>query len=268
MEGSVEHPGVTPRCINEIFEVLESLKNKFTYSVSCYMLELYTDNLHDLLLPKSKKKEAPPLDIKKDSKGMVLVQGSTVVPVKTREELAMQYMEGCKQRHTRTTGMNAASSRSHLVFGVLIETQNKSNGKVTTGKMSLVDLAGSERMDKTGITDEAGQKEAKSINKSLTALGDVISALSTDPGGFIPYRNNKLTLLMSDSLGGNAKTMMIAAVSPASYNVDETVNTLAYAARTKLITNDASKAVESKEIARLKAIIAKLKAGDAVDEDI
>ena len=226
MEGSTEHPGLTPRCINELYETLESQTGRVSFSISCYMLELYTDNLYDLLLDKKQKKNAPHLDIKKDPKGMIMVSGATICPAEKREDLAMLYMEGCKSRHVRSTGMNATSSRSHLVFGILIETQQKSTGKVANGKMSLVDLAGSERMEKTGIKDDAGQAEAKSINKSLTALGDVIAALSSDPSGFIPYRNNKLTLLMSDSLGGNAKTMMIAAVSPASYNVDESVNTL------------------------------------------
>eukprot|EP00756_Hemistasia_phaeocysticola_P011876 Hpha_TRINITY_DN15152_c3_g15::TRINITY_DN15152_c3_g15_i1::g.127286::m.127286 len=265
MEGSPDMPGLTPRCINEVYEIVEGMTSQYDYSVSCYMLELYTDNLHDLLLTPEQKKSAPHLDIKKDSKGMVFVQGATVRPCPTRESLAITYTEGCRSRHVRATGMNAASSRSHLVFGIMIETQHRSTGKVTSGKMSLVDLAGSERMDKTGIKDAQGQKEAMSINKSLTALGDVIRALSTDPGGFIPYRNNKLTLMMSDSLGGNAKTMMIAAISPASYNVDESNNTLVYASSAKNITNDAQKAQESKEVARLRGIIAKLRKGESVE---
>eukprot|EP01063_Lacrimia_lanifica_P033339 TRINITY_DN5892_c0_g7_i1.p1 TRINITY_DN5892_c0_g7~~TRINITY_DN5892_c0_g7_i1.p1 ORF type:complete len:1538 (+),score=692.51 TRINITY_DN5892_c0_g7_i1:89-4615(+) len=261
MEGSAEMPGLTPRCINEIFDTLKSMSSHYETTVKCYMTELYVDNLYDLLMDKKKYKnpgEYPNLDIKKGDKGIVEIQGITVVEVASAEELATEYMRGCKQRHVRSTGMNESSSRSHLVFGILTRTVNKKDGKVITGKMSLVDLAGSERLGKTGIKDEQGQAEAKSINKSLTALGDVIATLSSDPGGFIPYRNHKLTMLMSDSLGGNAKTMMIAAVSPASYNVDETANTLGYASRAKNITNDASKAAESKEIAKLKAQIARL----------
>ena len=109
-------------------------------------------------------------------------------------------------------------------------------------------------------------QEAQSINKSLSALGDVISALSSGQD-FVPYRNNKLTMLMQDSLGGNAKTLMFVNISPADYNADETVISLTYAARVKLITNDASKNADNKEIARLKGIIAKLKKGEAVDDD-
>ena len=123
----------------------------------------------------------------------------------------------------------------------------------------------SERSAKTGAT---GQQiiEAKSINQSLSALGNVISALSSN-SEHIPYRNNLLTRLMQDSLGGNAKTLMFVNISPADYNHDETVISLTYAARVKLITNDAQKNADNKEIARLKAIIDKLKRGEAVADD-
>ena len=109
-------------------------------------------------------------------------------------------------------------------------------------------------------------QEAQSINKSLSALGDVISALSSGQD-FVPYRNNKLTLLMQDSLGGNAKTLMFVNISPADYNREETVISLTYAARVKLITNDATKNAENREVSRLKATIARLQKGEAVTED-
>ena len=123
------------------------------------------------------------------------------------------------------------------------------------GKLSLVDLAGSERVAKTGANAQQ-IKEANSINQSLSALGNVISALVAEDE-FIPYRNNKLTQLMQDSLGGNAKTLMFVNISPSDYNADETSNSLTYAQRVKLITNDASKNAESKEVNRLKQIIKK-----------
>lgn len=114
----------------------------------------------------------------------------------------------------------------------------------------MVDLAGSERVKKSGATADK-LKEARAINKSLTALGDVISALSVGET-HIPYRNNKLTMLMSDSMGGNAKTLMFVNCSPASYNKDETVMSLTYAARVKLITNEPVKNVETREMTKLK----------------
>merc|ERR1719198_2727902 len=162
--------------------------------------------------------------------------------------------------------MNAGSSRSHLIVSMLLETTNKQTGKSAVGKLSLVDLAGSERASKTGATADR-LKEAQSINKSLSALGDVISALSAG-ADFIPYRNNKLTMLMSDSLGGNAKTLMYVNISPADYNLDETLTSLAYAARVKLITNDAAKNEENKEVHRLKDQLKAIKAGELSADDI
>ena len=108
------------------------------------------------------------------------------------------------------------------------------------GKLSLVDLAGSERAEKTGGNAER-LKEGQSINKSLSALGDVMAALSEGGKAFVPYRNNKLTQLMQDSLGGNAKTLMFVNFSPADYNADETVTSLNFATRVKKVVNDASK---------------------------
>ena len=161
--------------------------------------------------------------------------------------------------------MRAGSAGSQSIFSILVEVYNRTTRKTTRGKLSLVDLAGSERASKTGATADR-LREAQSINKSLSALGNVISALSTG-ADFVPYRDNKLTQLMSDSLGGNAKTLMFVNISPASYNEEETQSSLVYASCVKLITNNAEQATESQEVARLKGIIARLKRGDAVDDD-
>ena len=153
------------------------------------------------------------------------MQGITLKDAASADELMELFNAGNEMRHVGATKMNAESSRSHSIFSILIEVYNKQTRKTSTGKLSLVDLAGSERVGKTGASAER-LKEAQSINKSLSALGDVISALSTGES-FIPYRNNKLTLLMSDSLGGTAKTLMFVNVSPADYNADETQTALA-----------------------------------------
>lgn len=254
-------PGIAPRAFQQLFELLGENKNKFDFRVELYMLELYMDKLIDLFATNKDAK----LDIKKDKKGMVIVQGAVVHQAGNAVELMSLFEKGSSTRHISSTKMNAESSRSHLVVSIIVEAINRTSGAVTKGKLSLVDLAGSERAAKTGATPEQ-LKEAQSINKSLSALGDVISALSSEQS-FIPYRNNKLTLLMQDSLGGNAKTLMFVNVSPADYNCDETITSLTYASRVKLITNDASKNAESKEVAKLKAMIAKLKKGEAVEEE-
>ena len=129
---------------------------------------------------------------------------------------------GFKSRSVRATNMNAQSSRSHSIFTIYIDSQQndqKGNEKYKASKLNLVDLAGSQRSSKTGVTGE-GMKEATKINLSLSALGNVISSLVDGKTHHIPYRDSKLTRLLQDSLGGNTKTIMIAAVSPANYNYD------------------------------------------------
>lgn len=162
------------------------------------------------------------------------------------DELFALFNAGNLERHTGATQMNAESSRSHSIFSIMVEAYDSSTKRTNFGKLSIVDLAGSERADKTGASADR-LKEAQNINKSLSALGDVIAALS-DGVKFIPYRNNKLTQLMQDSLGGNAKTLMFVNFSPADYNADETSTSLTYAARVKKIVNNASKAAESEEV--------------------
>lgn len=263
--GNESDPGLTPRATSELFKILKRDKHKFSFSLKAYMVELYQDTLVDLLLPKGAKR--PKLDIKKDSKGMVTVENVTIASISTIEVLRSIIQKGSEQRHVSGTQMNEESSRSHLILSVVIESTNLQTQSVARGKLSFVDLAGSERVKKSG---SAGNqlKEAQSINRSLSALGDVISALSTG-GQHIPYRNHKLTMLMSDSLGGNAKTLMFVNVSPAESNLDETYNSLTYASRVRSIVNDPNKNVSSKEVARLKKLVAYWKelAGRRGDED-
>ncbi|BAT99834.1 Kinesin-like protein [Vigna angularis] len=250
--GAENNPGLTPRATAELFRILRRDSNKYSFSLKAYMLELYQDTLVDLLLPKNSKRLK--LDIKKDSKGMVAVENVTIVSISNVEELNSIIQRGSEQRHTSGTRMNDESSRSHLILSIVIESTNLQSQSTARGKLSFVDLAGSERIKKSG---SAGNqlKEAQSINKSLSALGDVISALSSG-GQHIPYRNHKLTMLMSDSLGGNAKTLMFVNVSPTESSLDETHNSLMYASRVRSIVNDPSKNISSKEIARLKKLVA------------
>ncbi|XP_023539275.1 kinesin-like protein KIN-14I [Cucurbita pepo subsp. pepo] len=249
--GSEENPGLTPRAIGELFRILKRDSNKFSFSLKAYMVELYQDTLVDLLLLKNAKRSR--LDIKKDTKGMVSIENVTIASISTFEELKNIIYRGSEQRHTSETQMNEESSRSHLILSIIIESTNLQTQSVSKGKLSFVDLAGSERVKKSGSSGSQ-LKEAQSINKSLSALGDVISALSSG-GQHIPYRNHKLTMLMSDSLGGNAKTLMFVNVSPAESNLDETYNSLMYASRVRSIVNDPSRNVASKEVARLKKLV-------------
>ncbi|PIN12565.1 Kinesin (KAR3 subfamily) [Handroanthus impetiginosus] len=263
--GSESKPGLTPRAISELFRIMKRDDKKFSFTLKAYMVELYQDTLIDLLLLKNAKRLK--LDIKKDSKGMVVVENVTTVSISSYDELRSIIERGSEQRHTTGTLMNEQSSRSHLILSIVIESTNLQTQSVARGKLSFVDLAGSERVKKSGSSGSQ-LKEAQSINKSLSALGDVIGALASG-NQHIPYRNHKLTMLMSDSLGGNAKTLMFVNISPAESNLDETYNSLTYASRVRSIVNDPSKNVSSKEVARLKKLVAywKEQAGQRGDDD-
>lgn len=262
--GDDANPGLSPRAIAEVMRCVHRDSSKCSVKMECYMLELYRDDLVDLLLPQGS--DAPKLDIKKDKQGWVTVPNATMVSVATEAEITEVIQAGLKVRKTAGTKMNVESSRSHLIFSLIIETTDLQTGALTKGKLSFVDLAGSERVKKSGAEGDT-LKEAQAINKSLSALGDVISALASEQG-HIPYRNHKLTMLMSDSLGGNAKTLMFVNVSPTDANVEETHNSLTYATRVRTIKNDNGKNVVSKEVQALKQQVAhwRAKAGDVEAE--
>ena len=263
MTGVPGNEGLTPRSVHQLFARAGELGQVSTVTVRMYFVELYNDQLVDLLRnlePKGKKKQAPPaLEIKVDASKMVIVKNAIVRDVGSAEELLQVFDQANKSRHVGATKMNAESSRSHSILGLYVENYNKQTKKTSKGKLSLIDLAGSERAKKTEATG-AALAEGMAINKSLSALGNVISALSTG-ASFVPYRENKLTLLMQDSLGGNAKTLMFVNISPADYNAEETMGSLTYASRVKNIKNNAEKNQESQEVARLKKIIASYENG-------
>lgn len=251
INGPEAAPGIVPRSLKELFQIARKLSGRATFIIKTYMLELYQDKLIDLLYNSEHPSAKPPtLDVKKDPKGWVTVQNATVRPVTNHDELSEVFNEGMARRRIAHTAMNTESSRSHLIFSIIIEATDLQTQSVTKGKLSFVDLAGSERLKKSKSEGEQ-MKEAQAINSSLSALGDVISALATDQP-HIPYRNHKLTMLMSDSLGGNAKTLMFVNVSPADGNLDETVNSLQYATRVRTIKNDPKKEVANKEMLKLK----------------
>ncbi len=204
--------------------------------------------------------------MKQGKEGVVYIKDLNMKVVKTVAEMNTQLDKGNACRSVGSTLMNAESSRSHSIFTIYVEqsaTDDQGNERITLGKLNLVDLAGSERLSKTGAKGDR-LKEATKINLSLSALGNVISALVDGKIKHIPYRESKLTRLLQDSLGGNTKTIMIANISPADYNFDETYGTLRYAARAKNIKNkptvnedpkDAMLKEYAEEIKRLKEML-------------
>ncbi len=236
-----ELAGVIPRAVGEIFSEISRRAEQIDVTVSVAFVELYREQLYDLLSAKSSKKEDCVCELREDPAKGVVIPGLTESGVSSVEETMRRLEAGSSKRVTAATAMNNTSSRSHAIFTLFLNIVNKEEGgNATVSKFHLVDLAGSERAKKTLATGDRF-KEGAAINQGLLALGNVIAALGEDnPTGktvHIPYRNSKLTRLLQDSLGGNSYTLMVACVSPADSNVEETLSTLRYADRARKIKN-------------------------------
>ncbi|KAF8788569.1 kinesin-like protein KIF3B [Argiope bruennichi] len=263
--GDSEKEGVIPNSFRHIFSHIARSENT-QFLVSASYIEIYQEEVRDLLSPDPKRK----LEVRERNDTGVYVKDLTVIVCKTVEELEKVMIDGKHNRSIGTTNMNAHSSRSHAIFMISIEscaTDLDGNTHVKIGKLNLVDLAGSEKQAKTGAVGST-QKESIKINLSLSALGNVISALVDGKSTHVPYRDSKLTRLLQDSLGGNAKTIMIANIGPASYNLEETITTLRYANRAKNIKNKPVVNVDPKDaiLLQFKQEISRLKAQLALKE--
>ncbi|XP_044162366.1 chromosome-associated kinesin KIF4A [Bufo gargarizans] len=227
--------GVIPRVVKALFQEIEQRADwEFLLKVS--YLEIYNEEILDLL---DSRERATPISIREDPKEGIKIVGLIERDVKNAVDTISCLEQGNGARTVASTAMNSQSSRSHAIF--TIEIDQKKNGDKNSSfrsKLHLVDLAGSERQKKTKAEGDR-LKEGISINRGLLCLGNVISALGDDSkkGGFVPYRDSKLTRLLQDSLGGNSHTLMIACVSPADSNMEETLNTLRYADRARKIKN-------------------------------
>uniref|UniRef100_A0A8C5A680 Kinesin-like protein n=1 Tax=Gadus morhua TaxID=8049 RepID=A0A8C5A680_GADMO len=222
--------GVIPRVIQRIFQEKDKGGScDFTLTVS--YLEIYNEDILDLLCP---SKDKPAISIREDPKEGIKIVGLTERVVRSAQEMVACLELGNSSRTVGSTAMNAESSRSHAIFTITLEQRSDS----MVSKLHLVDLAGSERQKKTKAEGDR-LKEGISINRGLLALGNVISALGEESkkGTHVPYRDSKVTRLLQDSLGGNSHTLMIACVSPADSNIEETINTLRYADRARKIKN-------------------------------
>ncbi|CAM4681196.1 unnamed protein product [Leuciscus chuanchicus] len=261
MEGVRNDPerrGVIPNSFEHIFTHISRSQNQ-QYLVRASYLEIYQEEIRDLL----SKDQLHRLELKERPDTGVYVKDLSSFVTKSVREIEHVMNVGNQNRSVGATNMNEHSSRSHAIFVITVECSElgpDGENHIRVGKLNLVDLAGSERQTKTGAQGER-LKEATKINLSLSALGNVISALVDGRSTHIPYRDSKLTRLLQDSLGGNARTVMVANIGPASYNVEETLTTLRYANRAKNIKNkprvnedpkDALLRQFQEEIARLK----------------
>ena len=228
MQGPKENPGVFTRAINELFRMIKERQDDYEYALEIALMEIYNENLRDLF----GKDQNAKLEIKQGPNGN-FVPGLTSIPVKAPEEVESFLEVGTKNRAVGKTNMNEHSSRSHLIFTINLIGKTRINNNTFCGKLHLIDLAGSERLAKTKVQGEA-QKESIAINKSLTALGDVIAARANKTP-HIPFRNSTLTYFLQDSLSGESKTLMVLQISPASTSHEETVSSCKFAARARSV---------------------------------
>ncbi|XP_076582701.1 kinesin-like protein KIF14 [Chaetodon auriga] len=281
MMGFGEEEGVIPRFCHELFSRLASMENE---EVKCHVemsyFEVYNEKIHDLLVTRDEPNQRRmPLRVREHPVHGPYVADLSANIVSSYNDIQGWLKLGNKQRATAATGMNDKSSRSHSVFTlVMTQTQTEfvegeEHEHSITSRINLVDLAGSERSN-TAQTSGDRLREGASINKSLLTLGKVISALSeqalTRKKVFIPYRESVLTWLLKESLGGNSKTAMIATLSPAGSNVEESLSTLRYAQQARTIINVAkvNEDTSAKLIRELKAEVEKLRAAQMSSQGI
>uniref|UniRef100_A0A3P9CM59 Kinesin-like protein n=1 Tax=Maylandia zebra TaxID=106582 RepID=A0A3P9CM59_9CICH len=237
MEGKLHDPqlmGIIPRIARDIFDHIYSMDENLEFHIKVSYFEIYLDKIRDLL-DVSKTN----LSVHEDKNRVPYVKGCTERFVSSPEEVMDVIDEGKSNRHVAVTNMNEHSSRSHSIFLINIKQENVETEKKLSGKLYLVDLAGSEKVSKTGA-EGAVLDEAKNINKSLSALGNVISALAEGTKTHVPYRDSKMTRILQDSLGGNCRTTIIICCSPSIYNEAETKSTLMFGQRAKTIKNTVS----------------------------
>lgn len=243
--------GVLPRVVDELFGSVKSSDERTKYTIKLSMVEIYMERVRDLLdLSKDN------LQIKESKAQGIFVSGATEVTISDSAEALRSLSSGIANRAVGETQMNMSSSRSHCIYIFLIEREMKMDKRY--GKLILVDLAGSEKAEKTGAEGRV-LEEAKTINKSLSALGNVINALTSDSPGkanHIPYRDSKLSRILQDSLGGNSQTALLCCCSPSPLNASESLSTLRFGARAKHIKENktpkdaepmASSIIESRE---------------------
>ncbi|XP_038982528.1 kinesin-like protein KIN-14E isoform X2 [Phoenix dactylifera] len=263
MEGTEQNRGVNYRTLEELFRIAAERKETFTYNISVSVLEVYNEQIRDLLatFPSTKK-----LEVRQAAEGFHHVPGIVEAKVKTIKEVWDVLQTGSNARAVGSNNVNEHSSRSHCMLCIMVRAKNLMNGESTKSKLWLIDLAGSERLTKTDVQGER-LKEAQNINRSLSALGDVMSALATK-SSHIPYRNSKLTHLLQDSLGGDSKALMFVQISPSDNDLGETLSSLNFASRVRSIElGPARKQVDTGELHKMKQMLDKVRQESRIKDE-
>ncbi|KAH7513257.1 hypothetical protein FEM48_Zijuj12G0178100 [Ziziphus jujuba var. spinosa] len=259
MEGTEESRGVNFRTLEELFRIIQERQKQYQYSVSVSALEVYNEQIRDLLASGTQPGVAAKrLGVRQVGEGVHHVPGLVEADVSNMNEVWEVLQTGSNARAVGSTNANEHSSRSHCIHCVMVKGENLLTGECTRSKLWLVDLAGSERIAKSEVQGER-LKETQNINRSLSALGDVISALATK-SPHIPFRNSKLTHLLQDSLGGDSKTLMFVQISPNESDLSETLCSLNFASRVKGIEmGPAKRQFDTSELLRHKQLAEKAK---------
>ncbi|XP_030439604.1 kinesin-like protein KIN-14Q isoform X4 [Syzygium oleosum] len=259
MEGTETARGVNYRTLEELFHIIRERQQLFQYDISVSVLEVYNEQIRDLLVPGNQPGvPAKRLEIRQVCDGMHHVPGLVEAHVSNMHEVWQVLQTGSNARAVGSTNANEHSSRSHCIHCVMVKGENLLTGECTRSKLWLVDLAGSERIAKTEVQGER-LKEAQNINRSLSALGDVISALATK-SPHVPFRNSKLTHLLQDSLGGDSKALMFVQISPNENDLSETICSLNFASRVKGVElGPAKKQLDAAEFVKYKQMVEKTK---------
>jgi len=230
--------GIIPRMVDDVFRLIAAASECYEFTVQVSFVEIYNEMVRDLLIaPDDEAAVKKSLRVRESKTNGVWIEGASEFYTASTDEIVALMARGSANRSIGATRMNADSSRSHSVFIMRITKRDLSSGATTVAGLRLVDLAGSEMVKKTAATGER-LKEAQNINLSLSALGNVIKAL-TSGDKHVPYRNSKLTRILADSLGGNSKTLLIVTASPSTYNAMETLSTCRFGERAKRIVNSA-----------------------------
>ncbi|XP_043703568.1 kinesin-like protein KIN-14C [Telopea speciosissima] len=253
---SKEHWGVNYRALNDLFNISQSRRSSFIYEVGVQMVEIYNEQVRDLLANDNSQKK---LGIKNTTQPNGLaIPDATLHPVNSTGDVLDLMRIGLNNRAVGATAMNERSSRSHSVVTVHVRGADLATGATLRGNLHLVDLAGSERVDRSEVTGER-LREAQHINKSLSALGDVIFALA-QKSPHVPYRNSKLTQVLQSSLGGQAKTLMFVQLNPDADSYSETLSTLKFAERVSGVELGAARSSkEGRDVRELMEQVASLK---------
>jgi kinesin family protein 5 len=225
--------GIIPRIVEQMFASILTSPSNIEYTVRVSYMEIYMERIRDLLVPQHDN-----LPVHEEKSRGVYVKGLLEIYVSSVDEVYEVMRRGGAARAVSATNMNQESSRSHSIFVITVTQKNVETGSAKSGQLFLVDLAGSEKVGKTGASGQT-LEEAKKINKSLSALGMVINALTDGKSTHVPYRDSKLTRILQESLGGNSRTTLIINCSPSSYNDAETISTLRFGVRAKAIKNKA-----------------------------